>query len=361
VNILQIVSGTGLNGATVYARQLATELARRGHRVTLLCRPGAWIATQFADAPVRIVASGLERWPPRELRRIAAFCRDEAIDVTHSHMSSAHSFGVLLRLIWGVPCVATAHIRKLQLHWMFNDRVIVSCLPVARYQRTVNLVPRRRLRIIPNFIDKKDFDARPGAREAIRASIGIAEGELVILTVGQVIPRKGLLHLVRALPAILAEFPRTRLLVVGGDASAYADRIRTETRRLGLEAKVTNLGQRSDAKALMTAADIFVQPSLEEAQSVALLEAMASGLPAVATRVGGTAECAIDGETALLVPPRRSEALASAVSTLLRDPSLRREMGARARAQVHAHFDLVRQTERIADVLAEAATRRSRR
>ena len=118
-----------LAGTVIEARatELREELAARGHGVTLVCRPGAWIEHELRGGPVDVVLSDLHRWPTDELRRVAALVDARAIDVVHTHMSRAHFFGVLLRWFSDVPVVATAHNRRIQPHWMFNDGVIAVC------------------------------------------------------------------------------------------------------------------------------------------------------------------------------------------------------------------------------------------
>jgi hypothetical protein len=97
MNILEIVSGRRVNGATMHAVLLSRELAVRGHSVTVVCRPGVWIEQERRGSAVDVFPSDLHRWPADELRRIAAFVDARAIDVVHTHMSRAHFFGALLR------------------------------------------------------------------------------------------------------------------------------------------------------------------------------------------------------------------------------------------------------------------------
>ena len=111
---------------------------------------------------------------------------------------------------------------------------------------------------------------------------------------------------------------------------------------LGLAGVVHFLGPRPDVPDLLNAMDIFVLPSYSEGMSLALLEAMAAGLPVIATAVGGTPEVVTDGENGLLIPPRDAEALAGALERLLADPALAQHLGANARAHVREHFSLDR-------------------
>lgn len=356
MNIMEIVSGAEVNGAVVHCLLLTRELMRRGHRLTVVCRPDAWIATQLAGEPVDIIESDLHRWPPDELRRLAAIAREREIDVLHTHMSRAHFFGVLLRRLGGVPSVATAHNRYMQLHWMFNDRVIAVSEATGRFHRRFNFVRRSRMDVIHNFVDYHRFAAVNEAQRALmRAAFNIPVGAPLIGAIGDVISEKGLIHLVRALPKIRSAVPATRLLVVGGGSAAYKAQVESEAARLGVESMITWEGRRTDIADIMAALDVFVLPSFEENFSLVVAEAMAAGLPVVASAVGGIPECVSAGETGLLVPPANHDALANAVSSLLRDTAVRRRFGEAGRKRVRELFSAEIQVPRIEAALARAA------
>lgn len=340
MRIMEIISGTGVNGAVYHCLLLARELVRRGHEVTLVCRPEAWIAEQLTSEPVDIIASDLHRWPADELRRIAGLIRQRGIDVVHTHMSRAHFFGVLLRWFSAVPTVATAHSRLIQLHWMFNDLVIAVSEATRYYHQTRNLVRPSRLVTIHNFIDDRRIAAVPAeARDEMRASLGLDETSLVVGVIGNVIPRKGHLHLVRALPEILQSVPQARLLVVGARMDApYTELVEAAAAELGVADQILWTGHREDVPELMTAMDVCTLASLEESLPLVLLEAMAAGLPVVSTAVGGIPECVLDGQTGLLVPPANSQALAEALLQLLTDPVRRQQYGDAGRQRVRESF-----------------------
>jgi glycosyltransferase involved in cell wall biosynthesis len=339
MNIMEIVSGTHVNGAILHCLLLSRELVRRGHAVTLVCLSGAWIGDQAAGTGIDVVRSDLHRWPTDELRRIAQLVRQRKIDVIHTHTSRANFFGILLRWFSGVPSVATAHSRHIQLHWMFNDRVIAVSEATRRYQRRHNFVRAGRIETIHNFIDYGRLAAVPSdARQRVRQSLAIGAETPLLGIVGNVIPRKGLLYLVRALPKILAAVPDARLLVVGGEDRAYAGRVRAAAQQCGASDAITWTGHRADIDELLAALDLYVLPSLEESLPLSVLEAMASGLAVVASAVGGIPECVVAGETGLLVPPARSEPLAGAIIELLTDRARRRRFGEAGRRRVQERF-----------------------
>jgi glycosyltransferase involved in cell wall biosynthesis len=335
MNILEIVSGRGVNGAAVHSRLLAEELAARGHRVTLICRPGAWIESELRGSAIDVILSDLHRWPTDELRRIAALVEARAIEVVHTHMSRAHFFGVLLKWFTPVAVVATAHNRRIQPHWMFNDGVIAVSAAGARFQRRYNRVAARRLRVIHPFVEVTRFvPPAPEARRLVRAALGLADDTLAVGAVGSVFREKGLLELVRALADARHSIPEARLVIVGDGPTDYIAAVVAESNRLGLAEHITWTGWRADVPAIMGALDLLAIASAEESFPLVAAEAMATGLPVVARRVGGIAEVVVDGTTGVLVPANGHRDLVDAIVQLLNDGERRREFGLAGRARI---------------------------
>jgi len=362
MHVMEIVSGAGINGAVMHCLLLTRELARRGHAVTLVCPPGAWIGRQLAGAPVAVVECDLSRWPPRQLRRMAAMARERQVDVLHTHMSRAHFFGVLLRRWSGRPSVATAHSRHVQLHWMFNDGVIAVSEATRRYHRTRNFVRRQRVEVIHTFVDPARFAAPPvAARATIRAALGIGAAAPLIGAIGAVIPQKGLVYLVEALAQVRASVPQARLVIVGDRSDRHAADVGRRAERLGVAPAIIWAGHRDDIAEILAAVDVFALASLEENLPQSVLEAMAAGVAVVATAVGGVPECVGAGETGWLVPPGDATALAEAIAHALRDPDLRRRFGAAGQRRVREHFTADTQVPRIEAALARTISRSTAR
>ncbi len=356
MRIAEIVSGLLVNGAAAHAVQLAAHLAARGHEVTLVCLPGGWVA-RHAPAGVEVVTSDLHRWPADELRRIAAFVGSRGIQVVHTHMSRAHVFGVLLKVLAGIPVVATAHSSRLQPHWMLNDRVIAVSHAVSRFQRRWNRVNEVRLSVIHNFVDPRQFDLPADTRGRVRRSLGIDESAFLIGKVGNVFVEKGVHVLIDAMPLIAARVPEARLLVVGRGPDDYRRALISRAHRLEVAGRIIWSAEVDDVRDTMAALDVLAVPSLEEPLSMVCLEGMAARLPAVATRVGGLTDLVCDGECGCLVPPSSSEALAEAIVTLARDRERRLRFGAAARERVERHFAPGVIVPQVEAVLAAAAAR----
>jgi glycosyltransferase involved in cell wall biosynthesis len=178
------------------------------------------------------------------------------------------------------------------------------------------------------------------------------EGSAVFLTIGRLATVKNQTLLLRAFALVLRARPKARLCVVGDGPEATA--LRTLAGELGLGDAVSLPGFRTDVRAFLAAADVFVLSSRHEGISMALLEAMQAGLPIVATRVGGVPETVVDGETGLLVASEDVEGMAEAMLRLARSADLRSEMGQRGQELQAREFSLRTMTERYLQIYGAA-------
>ncbi len=227
------------------------------------------------------------------------------------------------------------------------DRVIAVSEAARDFLVTGKGYPARKIVVIPNGRDLAAFT--PGAhRETVRKELGVGGETPVVAVVGRLDAQKGHTHLLRAWPAVRAEFPDARLVLVGD--GVLRDVLAGEARALGVADAVTFTGFRADVPRLLDAADVVALPSLYEGMPLTVIEASAMARPIVATRVDGTPEVVVDGETGCLVPPADPAALARAISALLGDPARARALGEAARARARVRFDLARQVEATAGV-----------
>ena len=204
---------------------------------------------------------------------------------------------------------------------------------VARYcAEQVGLDPRK-LIVIPNGVEIGRFlDETPASRE----SLGMPLNGPLVLAAGRLEPQKGLDLLLAALPAVLAAEPDTRVLILGEGPDRAA--LEQQARELGVREHVTLPGHRSDVGRWLKAADIFVLPSRWEGMPNVVLEAMAAGVPVIATAVEGIEEL-IDSEvTGIVVPAGETGALAAAMIRLLRQSEKRSELALRAQSHVKERF-----------------------
>jgi glycosyltransferase involved in cell wall biosynthesis len=212
-------------------------------------------------------------------------------------------------------------------------------------------LPARRVVCIHNGIDPERFQRRSQRSEA-RAQLGLpVTNDLLIGAVGRLDAEKGFADLLQAAALLVPDFPGVRIAIAGD--GPLQQPLREQALRLGLSERVHWLGFRRDVQTVYDALDIFVLPSLCEALGYACLEAMATELPAVASRVGGLSEVVVPGSTGLLVPPRNPPALAAALRTLLDSEELRRRMGHAGRQRVARLFSEREMVRRTLDVYRE--------
>jgi glycosyltransferase involved in cell wall biosynthesis len=364
VKVLQIVSGQFVNGAMVHVNLLTRQLIDRGHEVKLLCRPRSWIWRGLSRTGVERHKSEMNRFPPTELLRMAKWVRDEQFDVIHTHMSRAHFFGVLLKTITGVPCVATAHASHFQPHWCMNNLVIANSKSTRDYQERYNRVSPDRMVTIPCFIDVDKFsDTSDAVRNRVRTRLGIHDDRPLLGVVGAVIKRKGHLELIEALPALIKRFPKLKIAFIGQfeKKDKYYRELRKSLFTKKLFRRVIWVGRRNNIHELVQGLDACVVPSLKEPLGLCALEAMAAGVPVAASRVGGLQEFVLPNQTGLLFNPNNPAEITESVSRILSDPTLREHVKSEAKQMVLDEFSPDAITSRIEVALSSVIRKPQRR
>jgi glycosyltransferase involved in cell wall biosynthesis len=302
-------------------------------------------------ARVRVIGSaGLER-----ARRLARALRADRVQLVHSWLFIANSYAWAARLAGArLPLVTSARNCKSQgiVHHLLNvaafrrsRRIIVNSVRVRDYIVRSYRAPAARIQVVHNGVDTTRF--APGGGERSPSPVVLAAGRLVA--------QKNFELLIEAAARIRRELPAVRFLIAGD--GPQRGRLVERLQALGLNGAVELLGERADMEELLRCADVFWLTSSWEGLPNAVLEAMASGLPVVATDVGGTGELFASGREGFLVRPDSVDDFVYFGAALLRDEPLRRRMGAaaRRRAQQFSLRSMVQATEAIYDaVLGEA-------
>jgi len=278
-----------------------------------------------------------------QLVAFAGWCRRIGAELVHTCDLYANIFGLPAAAFAGVPVrianrreiltgdKSPAQLRAQQLSYRAAHAVVANSA-AARAQLERERVPADRLRLIPNGLDPARFTPQP-PRDAIRR----------VITVANLRPEKGHDTLLAAAPRILERHPDATFTFVGD--GPRRDALETLTRALGLSGRVHFLGERRDVAPCLAEADLFVLPSRSEAFPNAVIEAMAAGLPVVATDVGGIPEVVRRHETGVLVGPDDADGLADAVIGLMDRPEHAADLGRAARAAVERHYTLDRMVE----------------
>jgi glycosyltransferase involved in cell wall biosynthesis len=337
---------------------LAVALREGGDAPAIATLRAGWLTERASAAGIPVWLEpqrpGLDlAWVWRLARRLRA----EQIDVFHSHEFAMNVFGGVAARIAGVRSVATIHGR----HWVADRprrslayrllRRLGMSLVVVSEDLAEHLAPRlglarQDLLVILNGIPLDPFAAasRGGRRPEARAGLGVPANAPLLVAIGNLYPVKDHATLVRA----AARLPLVHVAIAG--RGPEEPRLRELAAELGVEKRVRLLGLRDDIASLLGAADVLVHPSRSEGLPLAILEAMAAGLPVVATRVGGIPEAVADGETGLLVPAADPEALAAALAGLLERPEERSRLGQAGRRRAEREFSVEAMRDRYAAV-----------
>ena len=189
-------------------------------------------------------------------------------------------------------------------------------------------------------------------RAVSRRALGLGEGSLLVVYLGQLVPHKGVDVLLRAVAAALPRHPALHLALAGSGSTRAAGEIMRRATDLGCEGHVTQLPPQPEPWPLLAAADVVAVPSLSpDPLPRAVLEAMAAGRPVVASATGGIAEMVVDGTTGILVPPGDTLALARALTTLADDGELRVRLGEAARLRARERFSMKAHLDRMEALL----------
>ncbi|MGH7906691.1 MAG: glycosyltransferase [Candidatus Binataceae bacterium] len=320
---------------------LTLGLIRRGHQAELLCDPSGRLWERASAAGIRChplkIRNALDPGAGLKLRRILAAGH---YDIIHFHTSRAHAMAPYARGK-ARAMVVTRRMdyrpNRLFAPWLYNRAVdgVAAISEAVAGALTAAGVARERITVIPSGVDCARF-APPDdpARFRARSALGLEQGEIAVGALGALEPRKGHHYLLEAL-ALLKKDPSGATAnlrcFVAGDGT-LAQTLAGQTRRLDLEAMVSFPGRLDDPLGFLWALDIFVMPSLKEGLGVAALEAMACGLPVIASGVGGIRETVENG-AGLLTEAGSPESLASAIKQLAAAAELRAAMAARGRAR----------------------------
>lgn len=322
--VLLVVAHGGTGGMQVQVGLLATGLAAQGCEVTVACGPGA----------IDIGGVALARLPALSARSVGAFVRALRAVVARTSPEVVHGHGLRLAPILRVVAPRRSLVT---CHGIAPARVAATAM-LTRASRTPVAAcgdgPRRalaahkvRARVLANAIATAPA---PAARDTLEALAGGGGGAIAI-SPARLTEQKDPLGMVRA----MAHAPTVRLLLVGGGPLDEA--VRREVVRLGLTDRVTVVGWRDDARALLGASDVLCLSSRWEGQPTVVLEAMAAGVPVVATACPGTIETVVDGVTGVLVPVGDPRALGTALERVATAATEAATLVAAARLQATLH------------------------
>jgi glycosyltransferase involved in cell wall biosynthesis len=356
VRLLLVVDSLEVGGAERQVVDLAVALRRKGYRVTVACSVAGDLsgALEEAGVPVRPL---LRRLAKRRLSlvyawRLQRLLRKERFDLVHAHIYASVVAAAIATLGSDVPLVITEHTEaswqdwraRWVSRWVYRRaaRIIAVSTPIRRRLIERDNVHPDLIAIVPNAVisaSERPADAQLPAELSERPLVGV---------VARLQPEKGVANFLKAAARIAPQFPEAHIVVAGD--GPLRQQLADLAGDLGLKSRVHFLGFQSDASALMRLLDVLVVPSLTEGSPLVTLEAMAAGVPVVASAVGGIPDQIRQDKEGLLVPPDDTAALGDALLALLRDPDHARRLGEAGRRRVASRFNHATMVRQIEDV-----------
>jgi glycosyltransferase involved in cell wall biosynthesis len=292
---------------------------------------------------------------------LARLLRKEAVTLVHANTAAAYHLSSLAAKLLGRKRLChlqlTPQPGALERSFRIPPHAVITCshsMLAENADLLARICPSAIRRAIVNAVDTDRLIPGPPS-ERLLQELRLAPGTRVVSILGQVSERKGHPRFVEMAKALAAEFPRTRFLVIGSDlktAGAYEHQMKDYARDLGVDGIVSFLGFRSDTGDLIRASDVIVLPSRDEGLPLSLVEAAACAKPIVAYHLPGVAEAVLNGQTGIVTAPNLTE-LVQAVGKLLREDTLREQMGTAGRRHMEENFSLAAQTAHIQNLYAE--------
>jgi glycosyltransferase involved in cell wall biosynthesis len=349
--------GRHWSGGTQQVALLLEGLAQRGVKGCLVCQEGSMLAERM-QGKVALKTFNLrgehDLFTWRKFAQWLKVFKERQESLGHKLLVHVHSRkGALPTLL-----IAKRLKLKTVLHWRvaapvrfplgFTDAVI-AVSDTAAQQILKGNFPAEKVAVVRSSIDTRFFEPFDGARTQMRNHLGLKEDGFIIAGMGRLVKGKGYEVLLKSL-AELAPSDRPTLLLAGDGSERQ--KLEDLATGLGIAQQVKFLGFQSDVRPILWASDIFVHvpTTFPEGTPNAILEAMAAGLPVIATPVGGIPEVVRDGENGLLVPTNDHKALAEAILKLRQDETLRVELGKQAQKWVREHHDVRQLPERVIQV-----------
>lgn len=342
INLLQIIGGSIVGGMENYVLRLLQRLPCDAFHVTCLCIAESRFTAQLRDIGCSVHTTPMTDEPEwQSLQLGVSLIRAEAIDVIHAHLPNAHLLAGILGRITERPALATIHgrylhIRDFEVHKLMQTHICV--VAKSAYFHALNLgVPASKLRFIANGVDTEIF--HPMAKtDYLHSIINVSPATPLIGFIGRLSHEKGPEVFVQVASMVLKRFEKYHFVLVGD--GPMRQKLKDDIDNMGLNDYVHMAGLQSDMPQVYSSLDLVVSTSYSEAMPLAIIEAMASGLPVIATNVGGVIDIVEVGRTGLLNGVGDLNGMANNIVTMMSDESARIEMGKAARKRAEANFEL---------------------
>lgn len=364
LQILQVVGNAIVGGMETFVERLVERLPPERFGVTALLPVDGALADRLRALGCETVIAPMPEDPPWTSVSLACeLVRERGIALLHAHLPNAHLLAGLAARLAGRPVLTTIHGRQLatldlELHRAVGSHLSVVCRQTYYHALALG-ADTRRLSFDPNGVDCTQFRPRDGLRAragGLRTTLGLAPEAPLVGCVGRLSPEKGPEVFVRAALPLLARRPDAHAVLIGDGPLRRV--LEAQIEQLRLVGRVHLAGLRDDIAECLGELDLLALSSHSEAMPLALMEAMASGLPVVATRVGGVPDMVAHGVCGWVVAPGDFEDLGARCASLLDAAAQRQRFGAAARARALERFaldDAVARTAALYERLAGTA------
>jgi sugar transferase (PEP-CTERM/EpsH1 system associated) len=303
---------------------------------------------------------------PRKLTRIF---KQEHVTIVHTHNWGTYLEGLIAAKLARVPIMIHGEhgtvffnkFRRRRAYRMaahFTNQILTVSGELSKLLVNQVGISPEKVKVIINGVDTNKFRPKFADRNRLRNMLGLNGDEVVIGSVGRLAPIKDYPTFLRAFACVLRQYTNVFGVLVG-DGPLRAE-LEKQANELGIASRFRFLGERDDVFAWLNAFDVFVLPSLHEGISNTILEAMATKLPIVATRVGGNPEIVHDKVNGLLVPSQNEEALAEALIQFIQNEALRYQFGEASLARVMSDFSLQRMVKEYEELYLQLVERERR-
>ena len=351
MKILYLIETSGPGGAEKVLLSLAKNF-NKNYDISVGLIKNGWLYGKLKEygIKVEIIKPG-GSFDLKLTRNLITHIKREKIDLVHSHLLDMNFYSSIAAKLTGVLHISTEHgdvhhfskrrdnktLLKIKILSKFSNKLVfVSNFTKKQFLKIANL-PEEKTSVIYNGIDLDEYQ-KPIDITKKKAEIGIGEDEFVVGNVANLYPVKGQVYLLRAAKNVLKEMPNTKFLIIG--RGELENELKREAQNLGIGSYIKFLGFREDVKELLKIMDVFVLSSFAEGLPLSLIEAMASKVPVVATKVGGIPEVIDDGVNGFLAYPLDSEALSAKIISLLKNHSLAEKLVMRGEKKIKNKFTI---------------------
>jgi glycosyltransferase involved in cell wall biosynthesis len=353
-SILHTESSLGWGGQEIRVLMESSEFKRRGHNVIIACHPDSQLYKRSKDTGIKTVAIEMgKKFNSSACFNLLRLIKREEVDFINTHSSGDSWSGSLAAKIAGVGLVRTRHIDVPVSDSFINfiyklPACIITTSEAIKDKLIAHGVSGKKVFTIPTGVDLEKYKPEEG-KESLKIKLGIAGKKPVITNVAVLRSWKGHRFLINSIPEVVKHFPEAVFLIVGD--GPQRNTLEKQVEELKLQSWVVLTGHRDDIPDMLNVSDLFVLSSTKyEGVPQALLQAMATNLPVVATNVAGVKDIVKFNETGLLVNPESALSLAEGIVSILNDKDTAKMFAENGRKLVKENYSLEKMTESLEKV-----------